>query len=53
MSLMAEPILCILAGGVTANFSVSPLMATLLLAFKERPVMSAGELAAAVGRFRE
>ncbi|EFJ49123.1 hypothetical protein VOLCADRAFT_80889 [Volvox carteri f. nagariensis] len=37
------------AGGVTASFSVSPLMATLLIAFKDRPVMSAGELAAAVG----
>ncbi|GLI63750.1 hypothetical protein VaNZ11_006823, partial [Volvox africanus] len=37
------------AGGVTASFSVSPLMATLLLAFRDRASLSAGELAATVG----
>ncbi|GFR52613.1 hypothetical protein Agub_g15129, partial [Astrephomene gubernaculifera] len=37
------------AGGATASFRVSPLMATLLLAFREREVLSAGELAAEVG----
>lgn len=35
-------------GGVTASFCVSPLLATLLLAFKDRQHMAAAELAAAV-----
>ncbi len=37
------------AGGVTASFCVSPLLATLLLAFKDKQQMAAAELAAAVG----
>ncbi|KAG2487792.1 hypothetical protein HYH03_013636 [Edaphochlamys debaryana] len=37
------------AGGVTASFTVSPLQATLLMAFKDRPAMTAAELAAEVG----